>query len=532
MSGAFVDPYQGATMGDNLAAVGHAADDAMRNLANGATLHHADQIAAWLAGKTGIGGAPTVEGQNAQSQAAMAHAGPVMGPVEQIAGMMAPASLGPGGVLGSMATGAALGAGDAHGQGQDPLMGAITGAGAGLGGGIIGKGLSSAADAAIGHFNPIAAPTTQGLKAAAQGAYDASEGQGITIGPAALQRLKAGVSDILGSNYYRPDLHPGGAPIVKDMAAWPSPSVAPPNPSWTPYTFDKPATLPAPPDVGATLEDLLGFRKLAGQMASNTTGSAANEAGRMGGLIQDHVDNFVDGLQPGDLGGGGNLQQALADLQTGRANWAQYKKADAIEKALDKAGLRASSTGSGGNINNATRQDVLKALYSRASWTPDEYDALRSLVEGTNTQNTLRQIGKLSPQGNGLIAQLELMRLGGSALGGLTGAAAGGTPGMAAGGALGAFGPPLAGVVAKTLADRGTQSAADNLLKIIQNGGKSSAPVFAPLNGTPVSKAITSAGVNASLGNAKPDSRAAALAAVLSKHAPAPDGLGGVFGQQ
>ena len=122
---------------------------------------------------------------------------------------------------------------------------------------------------------------------------------------------------------------------------------------------------------------------------------------------------------------------------------------------MERAGLRAASTGSGGNIENATRQELRKILTSdrlRRGFSPDELAAIKDAVVGTKGQNALRLLGKLSPEGNGLSLILHL--LGGTMSGGAT--------------------IPLAvgGMVAKRGADAMARNSAQIAEAMIANGGK------------------------------------------------------------
>ncbi len=71
-------------------------------------------------------------------------------------------------------------------------------------------------------------------------------------------------------------------------------------------------------------------------------------------------------------------------------------------------------------------------------------------MTGTKPQNFARQVGKLSPAGNGL---QQALALGATAF----------NPLMAA--------VPMMGIVAKGLADRGTKANVDDLLRLIASGG-------------------------------------------------------------
>ena len=120
------------------------------------------------------------------------------------------------------------------------------------------------------------------------------------------------------------------------------------------------------------------------------------------------------------------------------------------EKSAD---LRAASSGSGGNIDNATRQNVRRMLENGNNWTPDETELLNQVVRGTPTQNAPRLAGKLSPSGIGLMAALDV--------------------GATATNPLFAF-PALGGIVAKSAADRMTQANAAKFMATILAGRRGS----------------------------------------------------------
>jgi muramidase (phage lysozyme) len=73
-----------------------------------------------------------------------------------------------------------------------------------------------------------------------------------------------------------------------------------------------------------------------------------------------------------------------------------------LQRKSDVAGLRAGRAGYGGNAVNSMRQ-VLSPIVQRAiegkttGFKPNEIAAMREIVEGTGTTNTLRAVGQLSP---------------------------------------------------------------------------------------------------------------------------------------
>src|SRR5690606_29526572 len=92
-----------------------------------------------------------------------------------------------------------------------------------------------------------------------------------------------------------------------------------------------------------------------------------------------------------------------------RSIWTRMKKAETLDNALTKAERRAASTGSGGNADNAMRQNVRALLdnpRTSRGMSAAERKAAERVVRGTPVQNALRLAGKLSPAGNGLMAGL------------------------------------------------------------------------------------------------------------------------------
>jgi len=90
----------------------------------------------------------------------------------------------------------------------------------------------------------------------------------------------------------------------------------------------------------------------------------------------------------------------------------RFKKAELLDLAMmTKAELQTASTGSGGNILNKYKQAITSILTNpnKAKWFNDAEKAqMEALVRGNTTENVMRQIGKLSPNGNGLMQALNL----------------------------------------------------------------------------------------------------------------------------
>jgi hypothetical protein len=98
-------------------------------------------------------------------------------------------------------------------------------------------------------------------------------------------------------------------------------------------------------------------------------------------------------------------------MTAARAANSKYAKAELLEKAFRKARLETAATGSGGNVLNKYRQAVTHILTNpkEAKWfSAEEIAVMERFVMGTDAENVLRRIGKLSPGGNGLMLALNI----------------------------------------------------------------------------------------------------------------------------
>jgi hypothetical protein len=324
----------------------------------------------------------------------------------------------------SAATGAGIGALDTVGTDQNAGTGALIGAGAGLLGKGAGDLAGKVAGSAAGLLNkkPII-PTAEEISAAKSGAYKAADDARVVYTPQLFSRVKNDITSQLTDMGYHPELQPKIASVlsaIDDAAA-----------------------------SNQTLKGVDTIRKIA-QGAYEPGNKTSNS---MMSKIVGSIDNAVATPQAGDVLMG-DAQAGAQALTAARKNASIGFKLDDVNRALSKADLRAASTGSGGNVDNATRQELRRVLQQGKSWTPDEAAALDTAIRGTPTQNALRLAGKLSPGGNGLMAALEI---GATAL----------NPMMAI--------PALGGFAAKSTADNMTKRNVEGLLQLIRAGGNRSA---------------------------------------------------------
>jgi hypothetical protein len=200
------------------------------------------------------------------------------------------------------------------------------------------------------------------------------------------------------------------------------------------------------------------------------------------------IDNYVKGLTPADVVSG-SIADAHKVLAQARGDWAIYKKSEALQEALSKAKLAASSSGSGANIDNALRQQIKSILNSRekrAGFTPDEISAMKDLVSGGNA---MRLAGKLAP--TGVVS---------------AGLSAGG--GMMLGGPVGAVLAPMIGQAAKTLADARTM----RKFQVLDANVRARSPLAQSMGVSPASAPQLGPAANPLLARA-------ALLAVAAQHA-------------
>lgn len=152
---------------------------------------------------------------------------------------------------------------------------------------------------------------------------------------------------------------------------------------------------------------------------------------------------------------------AAVALRRARDLNTRVAKIESIQGARDRAVSRAARTGSGGNVDNALRQEVAKVRDRGRGWTPAERSALDSVETGSKVQNALRTFGKMSPSGNGLMQALNL---------------------GAAGKTLGASIPvSMAAYAAKAVADGMTKAKVERVIQLVAAGGKAEAVELAGL---------------------------------------------------
>lgn len=231
------------------------------------------------------------------------------------------------------------------------------------------------------------APSIEKIKRVAGKLYDRSEKQGVIVAQPKVQQLAQTIKQDLSKFGYTPKLQTRVAAALDELEN----NVASGN---------------------VTLKGLDVFRRVA-RAVGNSLDDSEKAISRQ---MIERVDDFIDNLTPQDLvTGQTSLSKATSSLKLARDLWKRSAKSSLIEDALEAAQLRTGSTWSGGNINNAIRQELRKLLIANKRknyFSKAEAAMIKKVVEGTATENTLRLIGKLSPEGSGLMTVLGMGGIG------------------------------------------------------------------------------------------------------------------------
>lgn len=364
---------------DPMAAL-QSADDGVRMLANGATLGFADKFAGYMNG-TGT------EAERNRSEEAKTRLGPT-GDVLEIGGSMIPA-VGAAGIgmtaarlpmvgkyAGMAIDGAGLGALNAMGHDQDVGQGAATGAAFGAAGQLVGKGIGKGLE----YFKPPVSTAKQ-LKDISTAAFKEADEAGVVFTPNIINKVLAKVKGEFAAKGFHPENEPGAWVAFKELERL---------------------------SQGGNI-NLTGI-KTARELASGGYRPQNEKNNMLIGKVIKALDDAVQNPGADDVLMG-DAAKGSAALKKARDFWARKSKMEMVDGLLAKAETRAGSTGSGGNAENASRQNLRRILDSGNAgrgFSGDEKKAIEKAVVGSKTQNVVRLAGKLSPQGSGLMAALLL----------------------------------------------------------------------------------------------------------------------------
>jgi hypothetical protein len=265
------------------------------------------------------------------------------------------------------------------------------------------------------------------LRAAKDAAYKVTDDLGVAYSPKAYDNVLVGIAQDIKAAKINPNRHKAAYSVMEDLVA----------------QRGKPMTLTELDQWRQIIR-----RDLITPSYTNKEMAADAEFGQM---MLDKIDDFIATAAGRDVISGNAAEAAPAILNARDLN-TRYRKAETLADALYKAKLQTEATGSGGNINNAIRQQLKSILTNPKrvkGFTHQERQMMESIVRGGKVENLMRLVGKLSPSGNGLMAALGI---GGTAM----------NPALAA--------APLAGMAAKGMADNATLSKAAQLQELVASG--------------------------------------------------------------
>lgn len=174
-----------------------------------------------------------------------------------------------------------------------------------------------------------------------------------------------------------------------------------------------------------------------------------------GQMIVEQIDDAIARARPRGAVG----QEANQLIRTARAASRRQRASEALEDAIEAANDRAASTGSGGNVQNALRQNLRRLITNertRRLYTQEQREMIRDAIRGDDLQNMLRLVGKLSPDSGAIQALTGA---------GLTGATLTGGLGP------GAMAVPLAGYLARRAAEARQGATIDRIVRTVRTGG-------------------------------------------------------------
>lgn len=265
-----------------------------------------------------------------------------------------------------------------------------------------------------------AAPSVGELFDSADGHYSAMHGFGVEVHPQVMDDVATNMTTALKADGFYPRI--------------------------APKTFDMIEELRSPDGPAFTTGQIDSIRKGLGKISPAADPSDAAAARQ----VINEIDNTMAGLQPADVAVNPHFAPRVAqEAALARGDYAAAKRAETVEHAQDMAQLQAASTGSGANIDNATRQKYRTILASKKlqrGFSPEELAQMRDIVTGTTAGNAARLVGKLAPSG---IVSASLSGMLGHTIGH-------------------AAGVPAFGLAAKKISDAATAGAAARLSETVR----------------------------------------------------------------
>lgn len=306
-------------------------------------------------------------------------------------------------------------------------------------GGVRGFKPKTVKSSAVNKLLKKSAPTIDELKTTARGLYRELDDSGVVVNPSRLDRLGESIINKATKEGYHPKLHPKVSVALDE--------------------FEKIKGQPK------SLSEVDTLRKIVRSSAKSLDPDEA----RIGSMLIDDIDNFLDGLDKAALLKGKKKAGKLGDkFKDARQLWHRAKKSELLEDAFEKAKNQASGFENG--IRTQFRS-ILNSKKKLRGFTPEEVNAMRYVVRGGTAENIAKKIGRFG-FGEGQASSMLM-----SSLGVAGGATLGGAPGAVA--------VPLIGQVSRNLAQKLTRNNAEMTNLIVRAGNDGKKVVSAYLKAVP-----------------------------------------------
>lgn len=322
--------------------------------------------------------------------------------------------------VGPVAGGAAQGLLTREGKRGDlanALMSAGTGAVLGKAGDVGGKAVAKALTPKV---KKVPVRPLEELAQVKDAAYDAVERTGVKYAPQSLQNAAQSIKQTVGREL-DPDLHSNVAKVLKNIEG----------------RFSQ---------GPLSIKEVDNARKFVRENLFDKQRTDAER--RLGGMIIDGLDDFVNSAGPADVVGG-RADDAARAIATARDMNTRFKKSEAVFEALELAANRA---GPNQNIDSATINQMRRVLETTKNLSDQEKEILTAIVRGEKLSNVLRQMAKFSPGGGAIPAWFSLFA---TYLAGPLGLAT-----------------AAVGTGSKVASEKMTQGRVQDLLRVMQAGGK------------------------------------------------------------
>lgn len=241
-----------------------------------------------------------------------------------------------------------------------------TSVGAGVGG-------SRGVEKALGITQPaaqVAPPTSAQLREYASSAYKAADDAGVVIAPDRFGTTVSQIASRVKDAGIDPTLHPKATAALQRLV----------------NVGDEPLTL----------KEAETLRRVIKDVASSPDASER----RIARIMTETLDDFMLNLKGSDVLAGDG-QKAGAVLKDARNLWARMSKAETLEEAIEKAGVRAGQF-SGSGYENALRTQFRQIAMNGKKmrmFKPEEQEAIKKVAMGGPMDNALRMLGKFAPRG-------------------------------------------------------------------------------------------------------------------------------------